>query len=85
MVLYWIGADKEVLQREIMAAGAAPAAVKLCSSPNQEVQAEAADLLKVSRHLTSLSFSICVMPCVWCGLQQPQGARPRSYTHIMHG
>lgn len=47
MALYYIGADKEVLQAEIIAAGAVPGAVKLCSSSNPEVQAEAADLLKV--------------------------------------
>lgn len=47
MALYFIGADKEVLQGEIVSAGAVPAAVKLCSSGNSEVQAEAADLLKV--------------------------------------
>ncbi len=47
MALYFIGADKEVLQGEIVSAGAVPIAVKLCSSGNSEVQAEAADLLKV--------------------------------------
>lgn len=47
MALYFIGADKEVLQGEIVSAGAVPAAVKLCGSGNSEVQAEAADLLKV--------------------------------------
>lgn len=47
MALYFIGADKEVLQGEIVSAGAVPGAVKLCSSGNSEVQAEAADLLKV--------------------------------------
>lgn len=48
MALYFIGADKEVLQGEIVSAGAVPGAVKLCSSGNSEVQAEAADLLKVA-------------------------------------
>ena len=48
MALYFIGADKEVLQGEIMRAGAVPAAVRLCSSSHPEVQAEAADVLKVS-------------------------------------
>ena len=48
MALYFIGADKEVLQGEIVSAGAVPGAIKLCSSANSEVQAEAADLLKVS-------------------------------------
>ena len=47
MALYFIGADKEVLQGEIMRAGAVPAAVRLCSSSHPEVQAEAADVLKV--------------------------------------
>ena len=47
MALYYIGADKEVLQAEIMSAGAVPGAVKLCSSSHPEIQAEAADLLKV--------------------------------------
>ena len=86
MALYFIGADKEVLQREIMTAGAAPAAVKLCSSPNQEVQAEAADLLKVSAYLTYSGFLPFVPQSVWLGLQQPQGTRlisPGKLTWLM--
>ena len=47
MALYFIGADKEVLQGEIMRGGAVPAAVRLCNSSHPEVQAEAADVLKV--------------------------------------
>ena len=47
MALYYVGADKEVLQAEIISAGAVPGAIKLCSSSHPEVQAEAADLLKV--------------------------------------
>eukprot|EP00891_Asterochloris_glomerata_P003409 jgi/Astpho2/3409/Aster-x0160 len=47
VALYFIGADKEVLQGDIMRAGAVPAAVRLCSSSHPEVQAEAADVLKV--------------------------------------
>ena len=46
-MLYFIGADKEVLQSEIVAAGAVPPVVKLCSSSDAALQAEAADLLKV--------------------------------------
>ena len=46
-MLYFIGADKEVLQGEIVAAGAVPGVIKLCSSSNPELQAEAADLIKV--------------------------------------
>ena len=49
MALYFIGADKEMLQGEIMRAGAVSAAVRLCSSSHPEVQAEAADVLKVSQ------------------------------------
>ncbi|KAK9807719.1 hypothetical protein WJX72_007116 [[Myrmecia] bisecta] len=47
IALYFIGADREQLQLEIMQAGAVPGAVRLCSSSYSEVQAEAADLLKV--------------------------------------
>ena len=47
IVLYFIGADKEVLQGEIVAAGVLPAVIKLCSSSDAALQAEAADLLKV--------------------------------------
>ena len=46
-MLYFIGADKETLQAEIVAAGAVPLVVKLCSSSDAALQAEAADLLKV--------------------------------------
>ena len=48
MALYFIGADKEFLQADILSAGEVHGAIKLCSSANSEVQAEAADLLKVS-------------------------------------
>lgn len=51
MALYYIGADKQVLQAEIISAAAVPAAVKLCGSSHPEVQAEAADLLKVPQLL----------------------------------
>ena len=47
IVLYFIGADKETLQAEIVAAGAVPHVIKLCSSSDAALQAEAADLLKV--------------------------------------
>ncbi len=69
MALYFIGADKEVLQGEIVSAGAVPAAVKLCGSGNSEVQAEAADLLKVCTLLVQLihalqHLSIAALPVI---------------------
>lgn len=48
IVLYSIGADKEVLQGEIVTAGAVPAVVRLCTSTDPALQAEATDLLKVA-------------------------------------
>ena len=60
MALYYVGADKEVLQAEIISAGAVPGAVKLCSSSHPEVQAEAADLLKVMNQ-----HKDCVLPTQW--------------------
>lgn len=47
-MLYSIGADKEVLQGEIVAAGAVPAVVRLCTSNDPALQTEATDLLKVT-------------------------------------
>ena len=63
MALYFIGADKEVLQGEIVSAGAVPAAVKLCGSGNSEVQAEAADLLKVCTIHWQLGALQVILPC----------------------
>ena len=47
MTLYFVGADKEQLQMKIMNAGAIPTIVRLCASTHGDVQAEAADVLKV--------------------------------------
>ena len=62
IVLYFIGADKEVLQAEIVAAGAVPPVVKLCSSSDAALQAEAADLLKV-RSPAFVTLLCHVMSC----------------------
>lgn len=61
-MLYFVGADKEVLQAEIVAAGAVPPVVKLCSSSDAGLQAEAADLLKVR----SAAFSMLLYYNVLC-------------------
>lgn len=67
IVLYFIGADKEVLQSEIVAAGAVPPVVKLCSSSDAALQAEAADLLKVSSLVidvhTGDAFGVVCVTC----------------------
>ena len=47
VTLYFVGADKEQLQMKIMNAGAIPTIVRLCASTHGDVQAEAADVLKV--------------------------------------
>ena len=47
VTLYFVGADKELLQMKIMNAGAIPTIVRLCASTHGDVQAEAADVLKV--------------------------------------
>ncbi len=47
MTLYFVGADKELLQLKIMNAGAIPTIVRLCASTHGDVQAEATDVLKV--------------------------------------
>ncbi|KAK9863425.1 hypothetical protein WJX84_000788 [Apatococcus fuscideae] len=47
VTLYFVGADKELLQTKIMNAGAIPTIVRLCASTHGDVQAEAADVLKV--------------------------------------
>lgn len=70
-MLYFIGADKEVLQGEIVAAGAVPSVIKLCSSPNPELQAEAADLIKVKCPCYSYA---CYPPCVHVQLLRAQFA-----------
>eukprot|EP00803_Ostreobium_quekettii_P007334 evm.model.scf_2083.2 EVM.evm.TU.scf_2083.2 scf_2083:17341-27167(-) len=45
--LYFVGADKEELQAEIVRSGAIPRLVTLCGSVHSSVQAEAADVCKV--------------------------------------
>ena len=47
VTLYFVGADKEDLQVEIVRCGAVPRLVALCGSTHSSVQAEAADVCKV--------------------------------------
>ena len=47
VALYFIGADKEALQAAMTAAGVVNPVVRLCRSNVQELQAEAADVMKV--------------------------------------
>jgi len=51
VALYFIGADKEELQSAMALHGATAPVVRLCRSPQGEIQAEATDVVKVlSRH-----------------------------------
>ena len=47
MALYFVGADKAALQAAMASAGAVAPTVRLCRSTHPEIQAEAADVLKV--------------------------------------
>lgn len=51
VALYFIGADKEALQAAMTQMGTVAPVVRLCRSQQPEIQAEAADVVKVlSRH-----------------------------------
>lgn len=47
VALYFVGADKDELQQEILKAGALPVVLELCRSAHQSIQAEAVDVCKV--------------------------------------
>ncbi|CAD7696453.1 unnamed protein product [Ostreobium quekettii] len=59
--LYFVGADKEELQAEIVRSGAVPRLVALCGSSHGSVQAEAADVCKVLARST------------WCAREMAAG------------
>lgn len=64
IALYFIGADKDALQQAIGAAGALPKLLLLARSDSPDVQAEAADVLKVlCRYVWSASSVLTVMLC----------------------
>ncbi|GMH35090.1 hypothetical protein BSKO_02958 [Bryopsis sp. KO-2023] len=58
IALYFIGADKEDLQVEILKAGAIPYLLDLCMSPFQAVKEEAVDVCKVLSRCLPCSESI---------------------------
>ena len=45
--LYFIGADKKLLQRKIAEAGVIPLVLELCQNAPFEIQMEAVDVIKV--------------------------------------
>lgn len=83
MTLYFVGADKEQLQMKIMNAGAIPTIVRLCASTHGDVQAEAADVLKVLSRNPAAGQVI-----VDAGETQPLAPPVRPFVmqgpHIMH-
>ena len=58
MALYFVGADKAALQAAMASAGAVAPTVRLCRSSHPEVQAEAADVLKVLARSASAAQAI---------------------------
>ena len=59
VALYFIGADKEALQAAMTQMGTVAPVVKLCRSQQPEIQAEAADVVKVlSRHAKAAAVII---------------------------
>lgn len=59
MALYFIGADKEALQAQMTQMGVVAPVVRLCRSPQPEIQAEAADVVKVlARHARAASVIV---------------------------
>ena len=73
VALYFVGADKTTLQAAMASAGAVAPAVRLCRSSQPEVQAEAADVLKVLARSPSAAHVIADLgaargrPCTSCG------------------
>ena len=47
LTLYFIGADKKLLQRKIAEAGIIPLVLELCHNAPREIQMEAVDVIKV--------------------------------------
>ena len=69
VALYFVGADKAPMQSALAAAGAVAPVVRLCRSPQPEVQAEAVDVVKVlSRHPRAARIIV--------DLGQPPGPSP---------